>query len=309
MDTWYSGINNFRKYTLITKDNVNYFNTELLDVEVPTGRSMSEAFCDTINESRLGKAVDLLFSGGIDSEFVLNLCLINNIPVRPITMRLHHNGIVVNTHDLYYSEKFCRERNLKHTIIDLNFKKFFDNGDHLGYLKPYKIIIPHVATHMWLMEQVDDFPVLCGDYNWPWTHDHNRVISPLRNGYSNYDRFMKDNGITGIGHMLNHSLEMNLIAIREHLRLMRGDNENRFDMTDGTEIIFLKNHIYQNLSGVPLDVRFRSFGWEYIHTRFHDRTTIMANLVKEYGTFKESITWGQKVADVLGGSPGTWNKF
>ena len=299
MTVWYSGKDNYRKYTFAN----GLFNTELLDVEVGN-RSMSEALVDALPAS----GIELLYSGGIDSEFVLNLCLANSIPVTAITMRLHCNGTVINTHDMYYSEKYCRQNGIDQTIIDLNVTPFYENGDYLDYLAPYQITMPHVATHLWLIEQCSHFPVMGGNYDWPWAHGEHRVISPMKHVYGQYDRFMQDRGITGIGNMLNHSLEINLLGIKEHLALLRNDVDHvyGFGYTDNNR---LRKSLYENLGSSVIEPRFNSYGWERVDPRIYNRKYYADYLESQFGTVKNTITWGYKMAEALGGAPGTWDQF
>jgi len=194
---WQDGINNYKKYThdINTDTKVHFFNTELLKVPDHNYISLSE-YCVDALQNRTTKFVDVLYSGGLDSELVLTLCLQHKIPVRAVTMRLVVNGYPINTHDLYYSEKFCRSNKVEHILIDLDVERFFESGRHYNYLKPYLITEPHVATHFWLLEQCDGFPILGGEYSWPWASKP--LLSPHRHQYSCYDKFLVDNNIDGI---------------------------------------------------------------------------------------------------------------
>ena len=77
---WYEGENNYRLLSLLG----NTFTTELLDVPT-TGRDIHQIFSDNVS-TRQTKYVDILYSGGLDSECILNSCLMQNIPVRAITI-------------------------------------------------------------------------------------------------------------------------------------------------------------------------------------------------------------------------------
>ena len=171
MTTWYNGYNNYQKITFDINEETkeHKFHLELLDVPTDDSADINDAFNIHLAEAK-GRVIEVMYSGGLDSEIILVHCLRNKIPVRAMTMRLLVNGFAVNTHDLYYSEKFCRENNVEQVILDFHADKFFGNGDHIPYLSSYKIATPHVSTHFWLFEQCSSFPVIGGDYNWPW-HD------------------------------------------------------------------------------------------------------------------------------------------
>lgn len=313
----YSGKQDYLKHTFTTGV-INKFNTEILDVPVHPYTDIFSIFIDIpvhpytnifsiFNEhllERPGGTVEVLYSGGLDSEAVLIACDKLHIHSVPVTMRLLINNCPINTHDLYYSEKFCREHKFKQRIIDLNVDKFFENGDHIKYLSPYSIIEPHVATHLWLLEQCSEFPVIGGDYCWPWTTQP--VISPYRNSYCYYDKFMQDNGITGIGNMLSHSLESNLFFMQAHLSLTRERPELR---TDHKNIPIFKQALLNKIGFGELTIRFRSYGWENVSTSLFNKGLYKFQLIKQYGMTTDSISWNDSVTEIIGVGPRSNDKF
>jgi len=213
---WNVGLNDFKKCTLELGEHSHKFTTELLDVPFEYGRNITDIFNDHLS-IRQTKYVEVLYSGGLDSELVLLSCLKNKIPVIAITLIIKVKGLIINTHDLYYAEKFCREHSITHKLVELDADNFFENGNHLPYLTPYYIIEPHVATHLWLIEQCGYFPIIGGDWPWPHTHIPQKVLSPFRLEFSSYERFMTDKGINGIGNMISYSLESSYKLIEIHL--------------------------------------------------------------------------------------------
>ena len=203
---WNVGLTGFKKCMLELGENSHKFTTELLDNPFEYGRDITDIFNDHLS-NRQTKYVEVLYSGGLDSELVLLSCLKNKIPVIAITLIIKVKGLTINTHDLYYAEKFCREHSITHKLVELDADNFFENGNHLPYLTPYYIIEPHVATHLWLIEQCSYFPIMGGDWPWVQTNKENKVLSPSRLEFSSYERFMKDKGINGIGNMIGYSLE------------------------------------------------------------------------------------------------------
>ena len=176
--------------------------------------------------NRQTKYVEVLYSGGLDSELVLMSCLRKNIPVKAITLLIRINGMILNTHDLYYAEKFCREHDVPHTILELDAVEFFQSGKFYDYLTPYYISEPHIATHMWLIEQCSHFPIIGGDWPWVQTHKIDKILSPFKLEFSSYERFMQDKGIYGIGNMISHSLESSYKMIDLHIQYLAVSNLN-----------------------------------------------------------------------------------
>lgn len=280
---------------------MNEFYAEFKDVELRPFDNILDVFAD--NLSYVGKPAEILYSGGMDSEAVMRSCLLNKIPLKAITMRLNLRGCPINTHDLYYSEKFCRENNIEQKFVDLQVGKFFREGIFLDYLRPYNITSVHVATHFWLFEQCDSFPILGGD--WPWPQIDNKVYSPHNHNFAFYDTFMRDHSISGIGNFLGHSLESCLMLIKAHI-----DVQTKYpDSTggDNLRIITLKQKMFEQLGLGTLELRHKSYGWE-THKQFksffylHDFTRQAA---KEFNLTKNTIIWNKLLADMIGGEPGS----
>lgn len=304
---WYSGKNNYRKFTLnINKLDVNRheFITELMDVDTENN-DIHTLFYDLL-KIRQTKTVEVLYSGGMDSECVLRSCIMQKIPVRAVTGRWVSNNYPINTHDLYYAEKFCRENNVEHKIIDLDVKKFFENGDHIKYIKPYYVWQSHVATHMWLFEQASGFPVFGGEYSWPWYPE--KKLSPPKIIFMSYERFLKDNNIHGIGNMLGASLDVELTFIKNHLEVMRSKPIN-FYAGDAANITNFKRDLFQHMNFGKLEPRMKNYGWELVDTDIINIHKYTDMLIEDYGFALESnIIWNKKIAAVLGCEPGSNNR-
>lgn len=299
---WNAGKSNFKKHTLILdyhEPGKHRFITELLDVDTEKYDNINEAFADVLSV-RQTKFVEVLYSGGMDSESVLNSCTFNKIPVNAITAKFIYKGTTLNTHDLYYAEKFCRERNIKQKLITLDVGKFFENGDHWEYLKPYNIWQSHIATHFWLFEQCTGFPVMGGEYPWPWIDK--KVLSPPKNICMTYDLFLKDKGINGIGHMLGSSLESCIFLIEAHLKIAESN-----DVGKDENIHFFKKKLFSYLGLGNLELRMKNFGWEFVNRDFFDIHKITDEVIKITGWAWPEIIWNKKIGDALGSAPGTNN--
>lgn len=294
---WNVGLNDYKKCTLELGNPANIFTTELSDVPFESGRSITDIFNDHLS-NRQTKYVEVLYSGGLDSELVLLSCIKNNIPVIAITVVIKVDGLIINTHDLYYAEKFCRENNITHKLIELNANGFFESGKYLDYLTPYYIIEPHVATHLWLLEQCEYFPILGGD--WPWVHTNieNKMLSPFRLEYSSYERFMSDKGIHGIGNMIGYSLESSCKLIQIHL-----DNH-----IDGESVSNFKSRMYQKIYP-ELSPRLRSYGWEHHKTNTFNIIKYKLELLKKVGIPIHHIKWNNTIKTLLNTSLNENDKF
>lgn len=293
-----TGIDNYKDNTI----SHGTYTLELLDTET-TDRNINQVFYDNLSVRRT-KTVEVLYSGGLDSEAVLNSCIINNIPVIAITMKLTVNGCIINTHDLYYSEKYCVEHNIEQKIVELDVGKFFENGDYIRYLEPYCITEPHVATHFWLLNQCTGFPVIGGDYRWPW--QNLKILSPLRHIYCWYDRYMIDNRIDGIGSMLDHSIDSHRLLISKHMELY---DTNLHDGLRDTKLGQLKKDVYESLGLGTFQKRIPNYGYDNIPRDVLNKDKYKVELIKRYGGVKSIVKWNNNIAESLNGAPGINDRF
>ncbi len=286
---------------------VNHFTMELLEKELINFEDINEVFAYHLEGASL--PVEVLYSGGIDSECVLISCLKNNIPAVALTMRLMFRGAPVNTHDLYYSEKFCREHNISQRFVDLDVERFFANGDHKKYLEPYYLRLNNVASHLWLIEQCDKFPIIGGDYTWPQLELSERKYSPHRNEFQFYDVFMQDNGISGIGNMMSHSLESNVMFIKKHVELYEKDPYNIGG--DLLKIMHLKDKLMQELGLGKLVLRHKSYGWEMLkeYKEWFDVVPYNKEFLQKYNYTESTIIWNKLLGDLLGIGPGSNDNY
>jgi hypothetical protein len=294
---WNVGLNGFKKCTLELGETSHKFTTELLDVPFEYGRDITDIFNDHLS-IRQTKYVEVLYSGGLDSELVLLSCIKNSIPVIAITLIIKVEGLIINTHDLYYAEKFCRENDITHKLLELDADKFFHNGEYLRYLRPYYIIEPHVATHLWLIEQCSYFPIMGGDWPWVQTNKENKVLSPSRLEFSSYERFMTDKSIQGIGNMVGYSLESSCKLIQLHL-----DNT-----IDSESVSKFKSCMYQTMYP-KLEPRLRSYGWEHHKTKSFNLISFKIELIKQLKPTTPNIKWGNTIKTLLNTEANQNDKF
>ena len=285
---WISGLNSYRRHTLEFGP-VNTFTVELIE-DPETFANIEDCLLSHLDGANY--PIEVLYSGGLDSEFVIATCREFNIPIIAITMRLLLSGSPINTHDLYYAEKFCRKYEVAHRIVDLDIEKFFSNGDHIKYLEPYRINNVASATIMHLIDQCHTFPVFGGDYSWPLTNIGLSAYSPHNHKFNCYDHYISTKG-EGIGNMLGYSNYSNLTLIREHLKM--------FDDTTS-----FKHKIFKNLR-FDLEPRHKSHGWENINLSSNfDISLYASDLHDRYGLTKNTIKWNNSMGKLIGTSSGEY---
>lgn len=290
---WVSGVFGYRKHKLTFGPN-STFTTSMSEVFMPEYTSVQAAFEGTF--SSYGPLVEVLYSGGLDSEAVIISCLQRKKSVVANTVRLLYRGAPINVHDLYYADKFCIAHNIGHRYLDLHIEAFYGNGDHLPYLLPYNINTPNVAAMFWAIEQCTDFPVIGGDYSWPQLE--NKVYSPHRHSFNCFDDFMRKKSISGVGNMLSHNPDSNRKLIKEHLNVYTNHTDTNF-----------KEKIFENLGFGTLERRHKSFGWETANMIGYDWRPVILDLNSRTTPVTSVIKWGPKFGTLIGAEPGENSKF
>jgi len=92
-------------------------------------RNNAQAIRDAVPGS-----LDLLFSGGVDSEVVLRIYLELKIPVNVYIFKYEDD---YNLPDYLQATRICRELNVTPTVIDFNLRKFFENDAYDIWTKIY----------------------------------------------------------------------------------------------------------------------------------------------------------------------------
>lgn len=110
-----------------------------------------------IYDQREGLPVDVLFSGGSDSEIVLRSFVELKVPINVHIMRYDN---YINAHDWSYAYVICQNLDIKPIFHDLNLVDFWQSGKCMDYADVSKCVSPQLLPHMWLMDQVDGLPVM-----------------------------------------------------------------------------------------------------------------------------------------------------
>lgn len=98
------------------------------------------------------------YSGGIDSEVTLRSFLEQKIPVRAAIMKMRYD---LNFHDYKLAIKFCEKNNVKYHLFEIDAMEFL-HTDMWSYADTHKMISPQIPFQLWLLDQFDEFPVVCG---------------------------------------------------------------------------------------------------------------------------------------------------
>jgi hypothetical protein len=107
--------------------------------------------------------LDLMFSGGIDSEVVLRIYQELKIPINVFIFKYEN---MLNYREFDHAIKVCTDLNVKHTVIDFNVKRFFEN-DAYDIWSTCKTTSSGWLPHMKLTEYLDNTPIIAsGEPYW-----------------------------------------------------------------------------------------------------------------------------------------------
>jgi hypothetical protein len=99
----------------------------------------------------------VMFSGGIDSEVVVQSFLFAGIPVNAAITCFKND---LNRQDVRFAVRFCETHEIPYRLLHLDIEKFFDSGDALSFADRTKSVQPVLLHTMWAMDQVDGYPIL-----------------------------------------------------------------------------------------------------------------------------------------------------
>jgi hypothetical protein len=202
----------------LTKDNYLYGyghgNTWTVHIDPPQ-KKVKTYFEETLDAveyvyaNKTGK-FQVLYSGGLDSQYVCEVLLHLKIDFDPIIIDLkNNNGESLNFHDIKYAYEFCDAKNIKPTTYDLNFEKFVDNGQHLEIAESVTCCGTALPATMYVASQLDGFSLLGNDP--PYLRCENDIwyLEELEYIHSLL-RFYKKYNVNGCPFLLSYTPEMML---------------------------------------------------------------------------------------------------
>ena len=104
----------------------------------------------------LGLPIDIMYSGGTESEMMLRSFTEQGINVRVNILRFKDKR---NYHDIKSAEKFCSNHGITPYYHDLDILKFWE-GLAYEYAERTRCTSPQLLSTMWLMDQLDGLPCL-----------------------------------------------------------------------------------------------------------------------------------------------------
>lgn len=202
--------------------------------------------------------LQLCYSGGLDSEFVLSVFLELGMSIEPVIMRTQYNN-----HETQYAFRYCEDRNLNPTIVDLDYDSFVESGTLLEIATAMKCAAYQIPCNMWLASQLDgtvitgnDPPHMKKKDDGLWYLDEEEII------HSQFTYFKKY-GVYGTPFFLSYTPEQMLSFLEDPtMRLLANNGIPGKLGTNSTKV-----HVFNNNGGAfELENRVKQHGYEHVET-------------------------------------------
>jgi hypothetical protein len=118
----------------------------------------SKIAAQEIYDKKQGK-LNILYSGGLDSEFALTTFIDLGLKVEPVFVKLNPN---YNDVDFHYATEYCKNRNIPLTVIDIDFDSFVKSGKILKIAEEMECSIYHRSALAYAITKIDG-TIICGD--------------------------------------------------------------------------------------------------------------------------------------------------
>lgn len=212
---------------------------------------------EEIYDNKQGE-LHLMYSGGVDSEYMMNVFLELGVKFTPVIIRLSND---YNLHDLINAFAFCESKNITPKIIDLDFEHFvksgklFDVAVSMKNCKFQRCALAHTILSL-------DGTVLCGEgepyiRQIPDTSDWGVTI--FEHDYA-WVKHYHNHGIIGTPHFNRYTPEM-MVSFLEDQRILDLAN-NLVPGKEGSDSS--KWIIYNRHSGYNIRERAKYTGYEVI---------------------------------------------
>jgi hypothetical protein len=134
------------------------------------------------------------YSGGIDSEIAIRSFLECNIPVKAAICRFKNN---LNSYDVNNAVEFCEKNGVEYYFFDLDILEFLFSSKIKKYIREYSMITPQIPVQIWLLDQFDEFPVVCGGDLALVVHEKKDVVMKIKPQTSTVFRYLLKNNRLG----------------------------------------------------------------------------------------------------------------
>lgn len=217
----------------------------------------------------------LLMSGGVDSEFCATVFLDEGLHFDAIIGRWNDS----NDYDIQHAVTFCEEHKIKFKICDLDLLSFFESNEAAYFSKITQVNNPYLLTHMWLMNQVEGFPILGNGDPDVYITDQNSIVVSFKEQVATWHKFLIRHNKLGCGGFFEYTPELMLSYINEILTIDGIRNKTIKKFSD------VKPKFIHKLLGLKMRKKYN--GFERFHLENIDFVSNIRNKMEE-GLYNKS---------------------
>jgi hypothetical protein len=184
-----------------------------------------EAF-EYIYHNKTGK-FQVLYSGGLDSQYVCEVLLHLKMPFEAIIVYLIDNeSNVLNHHDIIYAHEFCKIKKLDPIIYKFNFYNFVESGKNVEIAESVSCCAYGLPAWMHIASRLDGYSLLGHDPPYiRYKKDQNRwFLEELEFAHSLL-RFYAKYKLNGCPFTLMYTSEMMLSFLLDSTIIKLGQNQ------------------------------------------------------------------------------------
>lgn len=234
----------------LTKNNYLYGtghgDTWHVNIDPPTRKVKSyfEETLDTVEyvyANKTGK-FQVLYSGGLDSQYVCEVLLYLGIEFDPVIIELKNNsGEILNQHDIKYAYEFCNFKNITPITYDLNFEKFVETGKNVEIAKSVSCCAAALPATLFVANQLDGFSLLGNDPPYMRNEKGVWVLEELEYIHGLL-RFYKKYNVNGCPFLLSYTPEMMLSFLLDPAIVKLGTGQLPGKLSSNST----KSHVFNN---------------------------------------------------------------
>lgn len=215
--------------------------------------------------------ITLMFSGGLDSEFMLNVFKTAKVPFKTAIISYGH----YNAHDTAFAFDYCKLYNITPIVVDVDIEKFISSKKIFDIANSVKCCAYQIPSIMHGVLQLDGTIVMANgepylkNFDSIWMYEETERVN-------SYMRWYANESIDGTPDFLRYTPEMTLSFLQEPRvrELIANKHPGKLSTRTSKPIIYSKHYTFNN--------RPKYTGWEEI-----EKTPLMNEVVKKFNNLKK----------------------
>ena len=207
--------------------------------------------------------ITLMFSGGLDGEFMLNVFKTAKIPFKVAIISYGS----YNAHDTEFAFNYCASHNITPIVVDLDINNFIESGKIYDIADSVKCCAYQMPSIMHGISQLDGTIIMANgepyikNFDSIWMYEETERVN-------SYMKWYRDQKIDGTPDFLRYTPEMTMSFLQETRvkELVANKHPGKLSTRTSKPIIYSKHYTFSN--------RPKYTGWEQI-----EKTPLMNNEV------------------------------